>query len=454
MRDLFYATPARLKFMKTPRTETQAVRDAMERLALGRPDLGFVLVDEERTLLALTPGGGRRDGSAAHPSGAVLGEDVAVNSLAIGETREDLLISGYAGLPTLNRATSREQYFFVNGAPSERSPAQRRVARRLIEELVAGIWIELLTVDRVGRHDNFFELGGHSLLATRLAWEVKVPVATIFTSPTLAELARAIEDNERGGEVMPPIVPIPRDGPREGALVLSYAQQRMWFLQQLAPASAAYHIAIGRRLRGALDIEALRGAIEDLIARHEILRTAFPAPSGIATPHISPPAPWILQLHDLTADPAREAALARIARELTERPFELATEAPIRIELVELGRNDHALLVTLHHIAADGWSVGVLWAELDALYTARKRHRAARSAGADRAVRRLRGVAARGVRGRAARRAAALLDRAPARRARRDRAADQGPAPRPCRPIAARRCGSASSASSPINCTT
>ncbi len=139
VRDLFYATPARLKFMKTPRTETQAVRDAVERLALGRPDLGFVLVDEERTLLALTPEAGDETVQRRARLGAVLGEDVAANSLAIGETREDLLISGYAGLPTLNRATSREQYFFVNGRP---------VKDRQLSGALRGAYMDVLAHDR------------------------------------------------------------------------------------------------------------------------------------------------------------------------------------------------------------------------------------------------------------------------------------------------------------------
>jgi len=139
VRDLFYATPARLKFMKTPRTETQAVRDTVERLALARPDLGFVLVDEERTLLALTPEPGDEAMARRARLGAILGEDVAANSLAIGETRDDLLIAGYAGLPTLNRATSREQYFFVNGRP---------VKDRQLSGALRGAYMDVLAHDR------------------------------------------------------------------------------------------------------------------------------------------------------------------------------------------------------------------------------------------------------------------------------------------------------------------
>jgi DNA mismatch repair protein MutL len=139
VRDLFYATPARLKFMKTPRTETQAVRDVLERLALARPDLGFVLVDEERTLLTLAPESGDAEAARRARLAALLGDEVAANCLAIAETRDDLLIAGYAGLPTLNRATSREQYFFVNGRP---------VKDRQLSGALRGAYMDVLAHDR------------------------------------------------------------------------------------------------------------------------------------------------------------------------------------------------------------------------------------------------------------------------------------------------------------------
>jgi DNA mismatch repair protein MutL len=139
VRDLFYATPARLKFMKTPRTETQAVRDTIERLALARPDLGFVLVDEERTLLALGPESGDEAAARRARLAALLGDDVAGNSLPIAETRDGLLIAGYAGLPTLNRATAREQYFFVNGRP---------VKDRQLSGALRGAYMDVLAHDR------------------------------------------------------------------------------------------------------------------------------------------------------------------------------------------------------------------------------------------------------------------------------------------------------------------
>ncbi|MDB4957889.1 MAG: non-ribosomal peptide synthetase [Myxococcales bacterium] len=260
-----------------------------------------------------------------------------------------------------------------------------------VEEIVAGIWSELLGLDRIGRHDNFFDLGGHSLLAARLAWETKTSVATVFAAPTIAKLAAAIATEAEPSR--PPIISTSRDG----LLALSYGQQRMWFLQQLAPASAAYHIALGRRLRGALDVPALRHAIEDVVARQDVLRTTIPAPEGVPHQHVVDSVPT-LAIHDLSvrsgprvgaspplsisgsrvgASPPlsisgvdRASELARIVRDQTERPFDLATEPPLRATLVRTAPDEHVLYLTLHHIAADGWSVGILWIELATAYAA------------------------------------------------------------------------------------
>jgi len=245
-----------------------------------------------------------------------------------------------------------------------------------LEDILAGIWSELIGTERIGRRDNFFDLGGHSLLAARLAWEAKVSIAMVFAAPTIAELAAAIEATgaEAGAAAPPPVVPIARGG----ELALSYAQQRMWFLHQLAPASPAYHIALGRHLRGPLDAGALASALGELIARHEVLRTSFPAPRGVPYQEVHAPAPWQLERHDLSSLPANERAAehARIADEQTSRPFELARGPLVRTALVRLAPDDHALYVTLHHIVADGWSVGVLWRELEELYAAHLQGRA------------------------------------------------------------------------------
>ncbi|HEY4181355.1 MAG TPA: non-ribosomal peptide synthase/polyketide synthase [Kofleriaceae bacterium] len=244
--------------------------------------------------------------------------------------------------------------------------------RTPLEELLAGIWSELLGVDRIGREDNFFDIGGHSLLAARLAWETKVSIATVFAAPTLSQLAAAIEASQRDGVEAPPITPAPRGGP----LALSYAQQRMWFLNQLAPTSPAYHIAIGRSLRGALDTEALRLAFEDLVARHEVLRSVVPAPSGIPHQELRAHGPWALPVRDISASHAKEQQLERISREERERPFDLARGPLVRTVLIRTAPDEHVVFATFHHIVADGWSIGIFWHDLEELYSARVAARA------------------------------------------------------------------------------
>ncbi|MCA1371931.1 non-ribosomal peptide synthetase, partial [Bradyrhizobium sp. BRP14] len=153
-----------------------------------------------------------------------------------------------------------------------------------VETLLAGIWQELLGIERVGRHDNFFELGGHSLLAVRLlarltqALAVELPLATLFANPTLADLALSVGEvmDGSGAQAAPAIMPVGRDG----ALALSYSQQRLWFLAQLDEGSTSYHIPLGLRLRGALDRVAWQRSLDQLFARHEALRSVFVAPQG------------------------------------------------------------------------------------------------------------------------------------------------------------------------------
>ncbi len=233
--------------------------------------------------------------------------------------------------------------------------------RTPLEEVLAGIWAELLGVERVSRTANFFDLGGHSLLAARLAWEANTTVAAIFAAPTVAELAAQIESGAEGHAAPRAIAPVPRDQ----QLPLSAAQQRMWFLHQLAPTSPAYHMSFSRRLRGALDIEALRRAFEELVRRHEGLRSAFPTRDGVPYVAIAPAASWNLPIVELQGD------VDRIAREETQRPFDLAAGGLVRTLLVRSAPTEHVLLITMHHIIVDGLSHDLLWRELEELYTAR-----------------------------------------------------------------------------------
>ncbi|MFL5541905.1 MAG: condensation domain-containing protein, partial [Longimicrobiaceae bacterium] len=247
-----------------------------------------------------------------------------------------------------------------------------------VEAALAGIWAEVLRLERVGRWDHFFDLGGHSLLATRVASRiagvlgVEVPLRSLFEAPTLAELARRVEAlraEAPGDAGAPPLVPVPRDG---SPLPLSFAQQRQWFIDQMEGAGAAYHVAWRVRLRGELDCTALARALERIVARHESLRTTFPAVDGEPEQRITPADEhgFTLRDHDLTGCADVEGELRRLAAEEVAAPFALAVGPLVRGRLVRMGPDDHALLLTMHHVVSDGWSIGVLARELEVLYTA------------------------------------------------------------------------------------
>ncbi|HSK77695.1 MAG TPA: amino acid adenylation domain-containing protein [Thermoanaerobaculia bacterium] len=238
-----------------------------------------------------------------------------------------------------------------------------------LEEVVAGLWADLLRRERVGRHENFFDLGGHSLLAAQVvsrvreALGVELPLRTLFEKPTVAGIASAVEQDLRAEEglVAPPVVP----GPRDGALPCSFAQQRLWFLDRLMPQSAGYNMPANLRLEGPLDVSALEASLAGIVRRHESLRTTFAAVDGQPVQRIAPPGPWMLPVVDLSGDPeaaGREALAESLA------PFDLERGPLFRAKLLKLADDDHLLLVTMHHIVSDGWSINVFFRELAALY--------------------------------------------------------------------------------------
>ncbi|HSU17580.1 non-ribosomal peptide synthase/polyketide synthase [Longimicrobium sp.] len=244
-----------------------------------------------------------------------------------------------------------------------------------VETALAEIWAEVLGVDRVGRNDHFFELGGHSLRAVQAISRVRqrlgadAALGDVFARPVLADFARELVTGPGAG--LPPITPAAAD---ERA-ALSFAQQRLWFLDRMEGAGAAYHIPMRLRLRGELNRRALVRALDRIVARHEALRTSFPEVDGVAAQRIAAveDSPFHLLEHDLSADPQAETELRRIAAEEATAPFDLARGPVIRGRLVRLAADDHALLLTLHHIVGDGWSMGVLARELGALYDAFRR---------------------------------------------------------------------------------
>jgi acyl carrier protein len=243
------------------------------------------------------------------------------------------------------------------------------------QELLVQLWSEVLKRERVSIHDNFFELGGHSLLATQLisrvrdVFEMELSLRTLFEQPTIAGLAQKLQQGEQDISIAPPMVPIERDNQ---LLPLSFAQQRLWFLAQLEGPSATYNIPLTLRLTGRLDVTALQYCLNRIVQRHEALRTHFATVDGravqIITPHLEIALP-LVDLQDLS-EPVRQLELQRLAAEEAHQPFDLSTGPLLRASLLRSTPEEHALLLNMHHIVADGWSMGVLVKEVTALYQA------------------------------------------------------------------------------------
>ncbi|MBT2890617.1 non-ribosomal peptide synthetase, partial [Streptomyces sp. McG2] len=237
---------------------------------------------------------------------------------------------------------------------------------------LAAVWAEVLGVERVGAEDDFFALGGHSLLATRVISRVRtglgahLAVRDLFDAPRLADLAEAVD---RARSAAPedgpaqPLLPVPR----EGRLPLSFAQERLWFLDDFAPGATEYHVSGTLRLTGTVDHGALGAAVAGLVARHEALRTTFATVEGQGTQVIHP----TVEVPVRTATAASDAELDALLRAETAVPFDLRTGPLLRVLLVATPEPDtHTLLLVIHHIVTDGWSMGIITRELSALYTA------------------------------------------------------------------------------------
>ncbi|WP_338803023.1 non-ribosomal peptide synthase/polyketide synthase [Xenorhabdus griffiniae] len=243
-----------------------------------------------------------------------------------------------------------------------------------IEITLAQIWQELLGLERVGRHDHFFELGGHSLLAIQLVTHIHqklardLPLQQLFDHPVLMHLAQTLTGASTMAQIVIPVAD------RSQPLPLSFAQQRLWFLGQLDPAaSLAYHIPVALRLTGPLHRSALTGAFNQLIARHESLRTRFVLVDGQPCQHIDPAdigftLPY--QNLRLLAPQAQDSRIAELTALEAQTPFDFTQEQLIRGHLLQLADEEHVLLLTQHHIISDGWSIGVLVHELSVLYRA------------------------------------------------------------------------------------
>ncbi|WP_159100124.1 non-ribosomal peptide synthetase [Streptomyces lunaelactis] len=247
--------------------------------------------------------------------------------------------------------------------------------RNETERIIAGIWSEVLGLDRIGVHDNFFHLGGHSLYAVQAILRVakklnvELTVRDMFISPTIAQMGEAVAAGKPAADELPVL---PR---RDGAVVpLSFAQRRLWFLEQLEPGSAEYVIPLGFEVEGPLDLAALEAAFSGLVARHEVLRTRFVTGSD-GEPVQIVDEPWrvateVVDLAGVADSAEREAAARGVLDAKAGEAFDLTSGRLLRATVVRLAREHHLLLLTIHHIVADGWSVSVLTDELREFYTA------------------------------------------------------------------------------------
>ncbi|MBV9063454.1 MAG: AMP-binding protein, partial [Alphaproteobacteria bacterium] len=257
-------------------------------------------------------------------------------------------------------------------APEPTSSRGRRGARSPQEEVLCSLFAEVLGLESVGIDDNFFELGGHSLLATRLisrirsVLDVELAISSLFEAPSVEALAKRLSGAQAGRPAL-------RAKLRPSEIPLSFAQRRLWFLDRLEGRSATYVIPLAVRSRGALDVGALEASLGDLVGRHESLRTVFPDRLGV-------PRQVILDAGScrprLEVTRVSEAGLAEALSGAAGEGFELGRDAPLRARLFRLSPEEHVLLLLLHHIAGDGWSLAPLWRDVSLSYAARRQGRA------------------------------------------------------------------------------
>ena len=270
----------------------------------------------------------------------------------------------------------------LNKSDRQNFPTAFLAPRTPVEELLTAIWTQILGVDRVGINDSFFELGGHSLLATQIisrvrdTFGVELPLRHLFEVPTIAGLAAQIEIamNAVKGEgnpnkfplKIPPIQPVSRNI----ELPLSFAQERLWFIDQLQPGNYAYNIPAAVRLVGELNVAALKESLSEVVKRHEALRTNFSTANERPIQVIDLNGNLKLSVLDLTTIENPESSSQKFMLAEAQKPFDLEKDPLLRITLLRLNSAEHILVLTIHHIIFDGWSIGVLIREVAALYEA------------------------------------------------------------------------------------
>lgn len=248
--------------------------------------------------------------------------------------------------------------------------------RNPIEEILVGIWTEVLDIKHIGIHTHFFEVGSHSLIATQViarvrdVFQVELPLRSLFEARTVAQLAKRIEMARKIEQSFQ--VPLSLRSNRQEDLPLSFAQQRLWFLDQLQCGSPVYNISVAYRLRGTLNVAALEQSLNEIVRHHKALRTTFPAVDGQPIQVIAPTLTIKLTPQDLQNLPTteRQAEAVRLATDEAQQPFDLAKGPLLRVKLLQISEVEHVLLLTIHHIVSDGWSLGILYQEIGMLYDA------------------------------------------------------------------------------------
>lgn len=294
-----------------------------------------------------------------------------------GKLPEYMMPSAFLQLPELPLTLNGKLDLAALPVPSTAVPTLSGEGPRTpLEEILASIWARVLRFEQIGVHDNFFELGGHSLVATQVisrigeTLQIEVPLRALFESPTVAELARVVEEERltSGNVYAPPILPVNR----ERDLPLSFAQQRLWFIHQLEPDSAVYNIPLSVRLGGTLDVSSLQQSLQQIVRRHEMLRTRFELKDDQTVQVIDEPGNVELPLWDLSdlSEGDRQRQAREIAARQAIQPFDLQQGPLWRAALLRLSSRDHVLLLCMHHVVSDGWSTGVLIREFTALYAA------------------------------------------------------------------------------------
>ncbi|WPW33099.1 non-ribosomal peptide synthase/polyketide synthase [Streptomyces atratus] len=297
-------------------------------------------------------------------------DPAALRRFVAGHLPEYMVPAAIVVLPELPLTANRKLDRAVLPAPCHGAAEQARGQRTPHEDILRGLFADVLGTDEVGPDDSFFTLGGHSLLAIRLlsqirrAFSVQLGIRTLFETPTPAGLAEVVRGSGSGPR--PALAPADRPDP----LPLSYAQRRQWFINRLDPDSPLYNLPITLRLRGPLDRAALDAALADVVARHESLRTVFPEQDGEPAQRILDPA--FLAGRLLRTFAVTEADLGEAVAGAAREGFDLTVRPPLHATLLELGERDHVLVLVLHHIAGDAMSMRPLGADLAAAYAARR----------------------------------------------------------------------------------